>query len=442
VTASVLVVDDHEPSAQALAELLEDEGYAVRTASSGESALVRVREEPPDVIVTDLRMDGLDGIGLLREVHAADPDLPVIVVTAYATIDKAIEATRAGAFAFVTKPLRAEEIAVQVRNAAAQRSLSRAVTDDRIVGRSVALLSALSQADRAAKTELPVLITGESGTGKELLARRIHEGSTRARRTFVAVNCGAIPETLLEAELFGAAKGAFTGADRDRPGLVEAADGGTLFLDEIGELSQAAQVRLLRFLQEGTFRRVGETRERRADVRVLAATHRALRGDQTEFREDLYFRLAVLPIALPPLRSRGDDVLLLLGQALRRSCARMGRPTPTLSPPALDAVRAYRWPGNVRELLNLADRLAVMTEGPVIGVLELPPEIGQIEPHKDRFGLPEGDFDLTGWLESLEERALRRALAVHDGVKARAAASLGLERNAFRYKLKKYGIEA
>jgi two-component system response regulator AtoC len=437
---TILVVDDHLPSAEALAELLQDEGYRTETASSGELALQSLARSAPDVIVTDLRMDGLDGLGLLREVQRLDPSLPVILVTAYATIDKAVEATRAGAFAFVTKPLRAEEIAVQVRNAVAQRQLSRAVDQlegsARIVGRSVALLSALGQADRAARTELSVLVTGESGTGKELFARRIHEGSALARGPFVAVNCGAIPETLLEAELFGAARGAFTGADRDRVGLVEAADGGTLFLDEVGELSAAAQVRLLRFLQEGTFRRVGETRERRANVRLVAATHRDLR--QGDFREDLYFRLAVLPIALPPLRARGDDVLLLLGQALARSCQRLGRPTPPIAPEALATLRAYRWPGNVRELLNLADRLAVMTEGPVISRGDLPPEL---EAHAVPTGLPEGDFDLTGWLESLEEQALRRALLVHDGVKARAAASLGLERNAFRYKLKKYGIE-
>jgi DNA-binding NtrC family response regulator len=284
-----------------------------------------------------------------------------------------------------------------------------------------------------------VLITGESGTGKELLARRIHEGSARSARDFVAVNCGAIPESLLEAELFGAAKGAYTGSDRDRPGLVEAAHGGTLFLDEIGDLSPGAQVSLLRFLQEGTYRRVGETRERTADVRVVAATNQDLRAGS--FREDLFFRLAVLPIAVPPLRSRGDDVLLLLGEALRAACGRMGRPVPQVSGAALDALRAHPWPGNVRELLNLAERLAVLSDGETIEPDDLPEEIASLREAPDRVALPEGDFDLTGWLEALEERALRRALDRQDGVKARAAAALGLERNAFRYKLKKYGIE-
>jgi DNA-binding NtrC family response regulator len=438
----VAIVEDHEPSARALAELLADEGYDTRLWSSGAEALAGIVESPPDVLVTDLRMDGMDGLELLRNVRLVDADLPVIVVTAYATIDRAVETTRAGAFAFVTKPLRPQEILVQVRNAAAQRSLTRkAASPDRprLLGRSVSLLRALGLADRAARTDLAVLVTGESGTGKELLARRIHDSSDRHRQPFVAVNCGGIPESLLEAELFGAARGAYTGADRDRAGLFEAADGGTLFFDEIGELSPAAQVRLLRFLQEGTFRRVGETRERTADVRVVAATHRDLRSGG--FREDLYFRLAVLPIVLPPLRARGDDVLLLLGQGLGAACARIGRPVPQISADVLEALRAHTWPGNVRELLNLSERLAVLSDGEVVGMSDLPDDIAPAGRTPDRVALPEGDFDLTGWLEALEERALRRALERQDGVKARAAASLGLERNAFRYKLKKYGID-
>jgi DNA-binding NtrC family response regulator len=375
--------------------------------------------------------------------HAIDPGLPVILVTAYASIDAAVSATRAGAFGFVTKPLRLPEMIVQVRNALALRTLTRAAASPEdavpILGRSAALLQALAQADRAARTDLCVLIGGESGTGKELFARRVHAGSRRSRSAFVPVSCGAIAEGLIESELFGAAKGSYTGSDRDRPGLVEAAAGGTLFLDEVGELSAAAQVRLLRFLQEGTLRRVGETKERAVDVRVIAATHRDLKTGG--FREDLYFRLAVLPIQLPPLRARGDDILVLFGHALAAACSRMDRAAPSLAPEAVNALRAYAWPGNVRELLNVADRLAVMTTSPVLSPSDLPPEIAQADSAPERMLLPEGDFDLTGWLEGLEEKALHRALARHDGVKARAAASLGLERNAFRYKLKKYGID-
>jgi DNA-binding NtrC family response regulator len=253
------------------------------------------------------------------------------------------------------------------------------------------------------------------------------------------VNCGAIPETLIEAELFGSAKGSYTGADRDREGIVESAKGGTLFLDEIGELGAQAQVRLLRFLQEGMLRRVGETRERKTDVRVVAATNRDLKDGS--FREDLYFRLAVLTIELPPLRARGDDVLVLLGRALRAACERLGRAAPALSGEAVAALKAYAWPGNIRELNNVADRLAVMTASETVTLADLGPEIAAAGRASDQVALPDGDFDLGGWLDALEERALRRALARHDGVKARAAASLGLERNAFRYKLQKYGIE-
>ncbi|RME27622.1 MAG: sigma-54-dependent Fis family transcriptional regulator [Deltaproteobacteria bacterium] len=447
--ATIFVVDDHRASAEALGELLEDDGHRVRTFTSPEPVLGALREAaeasaPVDLLITDLRMDGMDGVELLRGSLGLDPSLPVIIVTAHATIPRAVEATRAGAFSFLTKPIDIESLRVQVRNALAMRKLSRAVqarTDDPdpIIGHSAALQRALAAADRAAATDMTVLITGESGTGKELFARRLHRRSRRRSGPFVPVNCGALPEGLIEAELFGAARGSYTGAHRDREGLVESADGGTLFLDEVGELSPAAQVRLLRVLQEGTIRRLGENRDRRVDVRVVAATHRDLRDGG--FRADLYYRLNVIPIALPPLRARGDDVLLLFGRALRRACAEVRRPVPRVSDEAMDALLSWSWPGNVRELLHLADRIAVLCPGEVVELADLPEEMVAARRDADTVVLPSGDFDLTGWLEGLEERALRRALARHDGVKARAAASLGLERTALRYKLKKYGIE-
>ena len=440
---SVYVVDDHKASGEALGEALEDEGYAVEVFFEPAEALARIREVPPAALLTDLRMEGMDGIELLKAAHSVDGDLPVILITAYATIDRAVEATRAGAFAFVTKPVKLPQLLIQVRNAVAFRDLREAVNapqgQDTIIGRSSALLTALTRGDRAAATSMTVLITGESGTGKELAARRIHDRSDRATSAFVPVNCGAIPETLIEAELFGSVKGAFTGASSDRIGLIESADKGTLFLDEVGELSPAAQVRLLRFLQEGYIRRVGDTRDRQVDVRVIAATHRDLTGES--FREDLYYRLNVLPIELPPLRARGGDVLLLFGRCFRQICTQLGREVPSLSPEAIDALRAYRWPGNVRELKNVTDRIAVMSTSETIGLDDLPREISGAAEATEMARLPEGEFDLTGWLESLEETALRRALDQHDGVKARAASALGLERNAFRYKLKKYEIE-
>ncbi|MCB9679082.1 MAG: sigma-54-dependent Fis family transcriptional regulator [Alphaproteobacteria bacterium] len=441
MSALVYVLDDHEPSATALAEILEDEGYTAVVFTEPAEALAALRTRAPDVLVTDLRMDGMDGLEVQRAAAGLVPDLPVILVTGFATVDRAVQATRAGAFAFLTKPLDLDAALVQIRNAAALSRLRRApdAAEDGIVGRSPALLAVLADADRAAPSRLPILVTGESGTGKELLARRIHGRSAVAGGPFVAVNCGAIPESLLEAELFGAARGAYTGASRDRIGLVESAHGGTLFLDEVGELSPAAQVRLLRVLQEGTLRRVGETAERRVEVRVIAATHRDLRGSDA-FREDLWFRIAVVPLELPPLRDREGDVLLLLGRALRRASADVGREAPSLSSEAIDALLEYRWPGNVRELVNLADRLSVLVRGTTVSLADLPREIASSAQPEGDSRLPPGDFDLTAWLEGLEERALRRALARHEGVKARAAASLGLERNAFRYKLAKYGI--
>ncbi len=440
----VYVVDDHEASAASLAEHLEDAGYAVRVYTQAAPVLIGLREEDVAVVITDLRMDGMDGIALLRECRLFDPTLPVLLVTAHASVARAVEATLAGAFAFVTKPIHLPELLIQVRNAVALRAAAAAASratgaDGPIVGSSVPLLHALARADRAAATDMTVLVTGESGTGKELIARRIHRLSRRARGPFVAISCGAIPDTLIEGELFGAAKGAYTGADRERAGVVEAAQGGTLFLDEVGELSPSAQVRLLRFLQEGTIRRLGETRDRPVDVRVVAATHRDLR-DQS-FRADLYYRLAVIPVELPPLRARGDDVLVLFGVALRRACAGVGRPMPRLSSEVVSALLAWSWPGNVRELLNLADRIAALGSGEVVEPADLPPEMAVTAARPEVVALPAGDFDLTGWLDGLEEQALRRALARHDGVKARAAASLGLERTALRYKLKKYGIE-
>ncbi len=443
--ARILVVDDHQPSSELLAATLVDEGYPATAFHTAAAALAELRENGAEVLITDLRMDGMDGIALLREARAVDPTLPVVLVTAHATLERAMAATRAGAFAFLTKPLRSEDVLVQVRNAAEQCRLARAVTarEDRsggeIVGSSVALLRALSIADRAAQSQVTVLITGESGTGKEMFARRIHARGDRADRPFVAVNCGAIPESLIESELFGHARGAFTGANAARAGLLESADKGTLFLDEVGELSASAQTRLLRFLQEGTIRRVGEIRDRTLDVRVIAATHRDLKGG--EFREDLYYRLNVVPLELPPLRARRDDVAVLLAVALRGACLRHGRKVPGFTGPALDALRRYDWPGNVRELFNLAERLAVLCVGDSVELDDLPMDMRPNRDDDAMVAVPDGDFDLTGFLEGIEERALRKALARAGGVKAHAAASLGLERNAFRYKLNKYGID-
>lgn len=445
MTARILVVDDHAPSAEALAEALADAGYDTVVAHSGAEALAKMGTAPVDAVVSDVRMDGMDGVALLREVRSSDPDLPVLLVTAHATVDKAIEATRAGAFCYLTKPLRVAEVEIQLRNALALRRLAtdRASDDgdpDPIVGSAPALLRALATADRAARSDLSVLLHGETGTGKELFARRIHRRSPRAGGPFVGVNMAAIPDTLVESELFGHARGAFTGATAQRAGLFEAASGGTLFLDELGELGSTAQTRLLRVLQERVLRRVGDTRDVPVDVRIVAATHRDLDAD-TSFRRDLYYRVAVITIELPPLRQRVEDIPVLLGHALKRACARAGRPPLTVEPEVLERLIAYRWPGNVRELVNLAERAAVLSTGDRVSLDDLPTAVGQATGDAPGAPIPDGDFDLTAWLEGLEETAVRRAMARCDGVKTRAAAALGLERNALRYKLKKYGID-
>ncbi|MCB9777884.1 MAG: sigma-54-dependent Fis family transcriptional regulator [Alphaproteobacteria bacterium] len=441
----ILVIDDHTQSAELLVEALCFEGYDARAFADGAAGMAWLRREGADVVLTDLRMAGMDGIEVLGQVQAIDDAVPVMILTAHATLDSAVRATRGGAFAFITKPVKLPHLLVQVRNAATQCRLARSVAgadrgdSDPIIGGSAALLRALAIADRAARSDASVLITGESGTGKELFARRIHARGARGARRFVAVNCGAIPDSLIESELFGHVRGAFTGADRDREGLVEAAHGGTLFLDEIGELSAGAQTRLLRFLQEGSYRRVGESRDRQADVRVVAATHRTL--PSADFREDLYYRLNVVPVQLPPLRARPDDVPLLLGAALAPACGRQARPVLRLSRDACDALLRYRWPGNVRELFNLAERMAVLCPSDVIELEDLPAEMSRGDDDGDAVRLPTGDFDLQLFLEGIESRALRRALDRAGGVKAHAAASLGLERNTFRYKLAKYGID-
>lgn len=441
----VLVVDDHLPSAEALADALADAGYDAASVPSARAALTAIAARPPDVVVTDLRMEGMDGMALLREIREIDAHLPVILLTAYATIDHAVEATRAGAFCFLTKPVKMPELEVQVRNAAMVRRLHAETSKspdrerDTIVGTSAALRQAIARADRAAASDATVLITGETGTGKELFAQRIHQRSARARAPLVAVNAGAIPESLIESELFGHVRGAFTGAAGDRPGVFESAHGGTLFLDEIGELSASAQTRMLRVLQEGVLRRVGDTRDRKVDVRIVAATHRDL-GTHPEFRKDLYFRLNVIPIELPALRTRGEDAVLLFGHALRAACGRVGRPVPSVDSDAVDAILRYPWPGNVRELLNVAERVAVLSSSDRVTLGDLPIDASAPKSIGDLPAVPDGDFDLTGWLEGVEERVLRRALERADGVKAQAATSLGLERNAFRYKLNKYGI--
>ncbi len=372
---TVLLVDDELEMLTLLAMRLEANGYRTEQAINGEQARARVARGALDAVVLDLRLPDADGLQLLSEFRQRAPDLPVIMLTAHGTIDTAVDAMRRGAFGFVTKPFNHHELLQRVRHAIENASLRREVADFRrivgeevdgsILGTSRPIATIRELIARVAPTDVTVLVTGESGTGKELAARSIHQLSARARAPFVAINCGAIPSELLESELFGHVRGAFTGATRDRDGLFAAAKGGTLFLDEVGDAPLHVQVKLLRVLQERRYLPVGATTEREADVRVLAATNRDLRADvvRGRFREDLFFRLHVVPLEMPPLRERREDIVLLAEVFLERASARHKLPVPALSPDAVDWLLQWSWPGNVRELANLMEAATVLASG-------------------------------------------------------------------------------
>ena len=378
--ARLLLVDD-DPSLLRLLNLrLEAAGYSVDTAETAESALARVEAAPPDVVITDLKMDGMDGLGLLDELQRRQPGLPVLLLTAHGTIPDAVQATQGGAVAFLTKPVDREELLREIGRALSV-SASAAVPEDwraDIVTRSPRMEELLDQARRVAQTTTSVLIEGESGTGKELLARAIHRASPRREEPFVAINCGAMPEGLLESELMGHEKGAFTGAQQANPGLIRTADGGTLFLDEIGDMPLALQVKLLRVLQERRVRPVGGTRDFPVDVRVVSATHRDLARaiDEGSFREDLFYRLNVIQLRIPPLSERREDIPLLLNRRLRALAERDGTRPRVYSPEAMELMVAAPWPGNVRQLDNAVEQHVALAPGTVITAEQVRQSLG------------------------------------------------------------------
>ena len=368
--ARILVVDDDHSLLRLLTIRLQAAGYRVDTAASGQAALAQVDRAVPDAVITDLRMDGMDGIGLLRELQRRRPGVPVLLLTAHGTIPDAVSATQSGAVAFLTKPVERDQLLDELERALAL-SAAASVPDDwrrELVTRSPAMEALLEQTRRVAATGTSVLIRGESGTGKELLARALHRASPRRDGPFVAINCGAMPEGLLESELMGHEKGAFTGAHQANTGLIRSADGGTLLLDEIGDMPLSLQVKLLRVLQERRVRPVGGTRDFAVDVRILSATHRnladAIAGGA--FREDLYYRLNVIELALPPLRDRPEDIPLLVNRRLRALAERDGGRPHVYSPEAMELMAAARWPGNVRQLDNTVEQHAALAAGPVI----------------------------------------------------------------------------
>jgi two-component system, NtrC family, response regulator AtoC len=451
-TTRILVIDDEAGLRHTLTLILEDEGYVVATAEDGELGLRAATMDRPDIILCDVRMPRMDGLAFLEAYHREGGTALVIMMSAYGTIDSAIEALRRGAYDFISKPFNADEVLLTVRKAQEREQLRLEVNRLRqkvellsgsasLIGKSAAMRQVIDLAGRVSPYPSTVLITGESGTGKEAIARSVHRQSPRADAAFVAVNCGAIPENLLETELFGHEKGAFTGADRAREGLVEEAEGGTLFLDEIGELPLSLQVKLLRVLQERTMRRVGGSLERPVDVRVVAATARDLAGEVREnrFREDLFFRINVVHIHVPPLRARTEDIPLLADHFLRRHAERLGMKPVAASPGLLRSLARYPWPGNVRELENALERAMILSGGS--------PDEASLPDHIREGTIPfavrgdDGDLSVKRRLPALERELIVKALLQTDGNRTRAADLLELSVRALSYKIRDYGLE-
>jgi two-component system, NtrC family, response regulator AtoC len=454
-THTLLIVDDEKSLRFSIGEWARDTGYAPLEAASGAEALERLREQAVDVVVLDLRLHNEDGMDVLRRLREEDPTLPVIMLTGHGGVEHAVQATKLGAYDFMLKPPELDHLGVVVSRALEHARLQREVQHLRegtmgetaMVGESPTLRRALQRLDKVAKSgTATVLLQGETGTGKELMARYLHEHSARAGGPFIELNCSAIPEQLLESELYGHERGAFTDAKRFRKGLVELADSGTLFLDEIGEMAAQLQAKLLRVLENRTFRRVGGNADITVDVRVIAATHRDLKRAVAEgkFREDLYYRLNVVPIELPPLRERREDVTLLAEHFVARFCRELGRPPARLDRSAIDALAAYAWPGNGRELKNVIERVVLLEAEDVILAEHLPAEVAR-GGGRSTTALGGGDRDpfptgVVKPLAEIEKLAIEHALGVCLGNKTRAAQLLGISRQTLRTKLKEYAL--
>jgi two-component system, NtrC family, response regulator PilR len=471
-TASrILVVDDERSMREFLAIMLTRDGHEVVAAENGSQALAELRQRPFDLLISDIRMPDCSGIEVLREAKALQPELPGILMTAFSSTQTAIEALRTGALDYISKPFDVDEMKRVVAQALERRQLreqgaaaatpdddGRPRAGDSMIGHGPAMQRVFALIEAIAGTSSTVLITGESGTGKEMAARATHRLSPRAERPFVALNCGALTETLLESELFGHEKGAFTGAMHTKRGLIEQAEKGTIFLDELGEMSPLMQVKLLRVLQERRFRRVGGHEELAADIRIIAATNRDLAkmvADGT-FREDLYYRVNVIPVALPALRERRDDIPVLACHFVQRFSRDMRRPGTALTAEALDALMRHAWPGNIRELENVLERAVALETTPAIRLASLPDHLLVVAPTASSPAsslapasgspalptplFPDEGFDLERHVQDMEREYLAEALRRADGVKMRAADLLGMSFRSFRYYAKKYNL--
>ena len=446
---TLLIVDDEKNYLVVLEALLSPEGYEIMTSDKAQEALRLLQEADVDLVLTDMKMPGMSGMELLEEAKKIKPEVPVIMMTAYGTIEMAVQAMKKHAYDYITKPFQNEELKLTLRKALENyrlvkenRRLSEALSERHgyrnIVGKSKSMLKVYDLIDKVAQSKASVLITGPSGTGKELIAKAIHYESLRKDRPFISVNCGALAETLLESELFGHEKGAFTGAIAMKKGRFELADGGTLFLDEIGDMSPPLQVKLLRVLQEMEFERVGGTKTIKVDVRVLSASNRNLKDDVASgvFREDLFYRLNVIHIEVPPLRERMEDVRLLVTHFIEK----YGGSKIELTPQAWEALYTHSWPGNIRELENVIERAVVLNSGNFIDLKDLPVEFTKAKGDLDvdRFIPPEAPLQST--LEEIEEKLIRRALKESGNVQSHAADQLGITKSLIQHKMKKYNI--
>jgi len=480
--ARILVIDDNETMREGIAHTVKRMGHEVVTAASGAVGLERFREKPFDFVISDLKMEGLDGLAVLEQIRQLDPQALLMIVTGFGTVETAVHAMKLGAFDFLSKPFPPEVLRLKVTTAlefiaqrrereklerlnevlreeveapyrpvpTAGRAGAETVVHD-MIGQSRAILQVLETVRRVAHADSTVFIQGESGTGKELVARAVHRTSKRSSGAFVKVNCGALTESLLESELFGHEKGAFTNAIKRKLGRFELADGGTLFLDEIGEISLAVQLKLLRVLQEREFERVGGEETVKVDTRIVSATHKDLLElvRQGRFREDLYYRLHIVPITLPPLRDRPEDISLLATHFVQKLRGRTGSPATDLTPAAREALRAWSWPGNVRELENAIEQALVFCDAELVDVCHLPAHIAAARAAARSAsggggggGLPvwDGSKPLPDWLDELEKRTILDAWEKCAGVKTRVAELLGVKPSALYYKLEKYGI--
>ncbi|MCP3977835.1 MAG: sigma-54-dependent Fis family transcriptional regulator [bacterium] len=451
----LLVVDDEDAQREMLANILGRAGFTVVVAADGEEALAQLRDGSEfDLLITDQRMPRMDGLQLLESCRRDHPELPVVLMTAYGSVSTAVEAMKRGAADYLTKPFERDELLLVIEKAIRHRRLEDEVAElhgvlreryklDNIIGAAPSMQQVFSLIERVACTDVPVLITGESGTGKELVARAVHQRSSRAAGPFVALNCAAVPETLMESEFFGHEKGAFTGATQAHAGRFEQADGGTMFLDEIGAMRTDLQAKLLRALQEREIQRLGSSMPKKVDVRILAASCEELEKaiQEKRFREDLYYRLNVVPVHMPPLRERVEDVPLLVDRFLEAAATKFGRARPTMAPAVMDRLQRNPWPGNVRELENCIERMMVLASGDRLELEDLPPAVADAPAPQERavgsFELPADGVSLPDLERHLMQQALRRAR----GNLGDAARMLGISYKTFQYRVRKHGLD-